>query len=745
MAGLSAAGRWRRRLALALRLWRFVPLATALALAARRARGPAPPAPQPHGDAGGGISVIVPERGTPDLLAETLAALELALAALDVPRQAIVVVNGADAAGYAALRARHASIEWQFHAQPLGYNEAVRQGLARATQPWTYLLNSDMRLEPDALRTLLRERRPWVFALASQIFFSDANKRREETGWCDFHPNPDTPEVYDRTPRADARLLRGSLYAGGGSSLFRTDVLRRYVADSVDYTPFYWEDADWGIRAWVEGWEVLFCPASRAWHHHRGTVRRYYAQDEVDRIIARNALLFDLRHAWTGRRAATLLRAIAQADARTRRELAGIGLARRAYRMRLATLQARQRGLRFDLRTLDRWSDPARTPLSTDVAPRRPRVLLVAPFALFPPAHGGARRVAELVARLRERVDFLLLGDEGSLYGAAAEPWFDGFVAAHLIEGRGDRAGEAPLPLTQRMARHVWPGLRAELERLIARYDPDIVQVEFMELAALGAERRGRARWLLALHDVYLTGGVDMQGDAAQVAALRAFDARTVCSPEDAALLPSDLPATLVGNGAIDRRSTYRPSASAPPQLLFMGPFRYAQNRDGILEFIDRAWAPLRARFPNLVLTILGGVESAAVAAQDARLRQPGIALVSDFVEPAPYLAACTLSINPQHAIRGSSIKLIESLLAGRVCVSTRDGARGFGDAGLAGLVLADDIGAMAEPIARLLADDDARHACERADDTRLDAFTWDAMAERQFALYRRLLDKESA
>src|SRR6185295_10772948 len=100
-------------------------------------------------------------------------------------------------------------------------------------------------------------------------------------------------------------------------------------------------------------------------------------------------------------------------------------------------------------------------------------------------------------------------------------------------------------------------------------------------------------------------------------------------------------------------------------------------------------WPALRARFPDLVLTILGGAESAQIAAAEPALKQPGVELVTEFVDPAPYLDQCTLTINPQRNIRGSSIKLIESLLAGRVCVSTADGARGFSDCGLEGLVLA--------------------------------------------------------
>ncbi len=728
-----------RRARTAGRLWRFVPLALALFAVERLTRrAPAPLAPKRAAADCPGLSVIVPERGTPEFLAQTLEALAAALDQIDEPVQVIVVVNGAAAADYAELQTRHRRFEWQFHPRALGYNGAVLAGLAQARHDWTYLLNSDMRLERDALHEILAQRRPWVFAITSQIFFSDPARRREETGWSDFHPNPLVPEVYDREVSAEARLVRGNLYPGGGSSLCRTAVLRRYVRDSVDFTPFYWEDADWGIRAWSEGWEVLFCPASRAWHHHRGTVRRYYDEQEVARVIRRNAQLFDLRHDWTGRTPLTQLRDISLLDAASRRELGGIGLALRAARVRLATRRARQRGVRFDLVAVDRWIGESR--FMSPTQPRKPRVLLASPFALFPPAHGGARRVTELLQRLAADVDFILLSDERSLYGDAAESWFSPLLATHLVEGRGDRAGEAPQAIDVRMQRCAWRGMRERLEHLVDRYSPDIVQVEFMELAGLAQERRAPQYWVLALHDVYLSGKPeDAASDAAQRTAMARFDALTVCSAEDAALLPSSPSATQIGNGAVDRRAQYARSPDTP-RLLFMGPFRYAPNLQGLLEFLDTAWPVLRAQHPDLQLTVLGGEESAAIAANEPRLRQPGIELVSRFVDPTPYLAACTLSINPQREIRGSSIKLIESLLAGRVCVSTTDGARGFADAGLQGLATADSIAAMAAPILALLGDSTMRHARERADDATLDRFTWDAMAARQLALYQQLL-----
>jgi GT2 family glycosyltransferase len=683
-----------------------------------------------------GLAVIVPERGTPDLLAETLAALMAALARVDEPRQVIVVVNGAPRGDYAALQQRWPDIEWQFHAAALGYNGAVAAGLADVRHDWTYLLNSDMRLAEDALTQLLPYRHDYVFSITSQIFFVDADRRREETGWSDFHPNHEFAEVYERDP-GNAQLARGNLYPGGGSSLCRSAPLRRYVAGSRDYSPFYWEDADWGIRAWSEGWELVFCPASHAHHHHRGTVRRYYEQAEVERVIRRNELLFDLRHRWTGRHPLRSLLRLSRLDARSRRELRGIGLALRLLQARSATQRARRHGLRFERITRDRWYAPRRADDR-----ERPRVLLVSPFALFPPAHGGARRIAELVLRLSAEVDFFLLSDEASLYGEASEPWLAHFQGAQLLEGRGDVPGEAPLLLAARLQRHAWPGLRTALETTLAQFRPHIVQVEFMELAQLASDRDTRARWLLALHDVYLSGRAeDAADDAFQRTAIARFDRVIACSAEDAALLAPQN-ATLIGNGAVDRRAGYTPSPDG--LLLFMGPFRYAQNLHGILAFLDSAWPLLRAEFPQLRLRILGGTEAAAVAQADARLRQDGIELISAFVDPAPHLAGCSLSINPQQDIRGSSIKLIESLLAGRVCASTADGARGFAGQGLQGLITTGSIADLAAVIAPLLRDAALRRRVECADARILDNYTWDAMAARQAAVYRELQQKES-
>lgn len=675
-----------------------------------------------------GVSLIIPERGTPDLLAETLRAAKAALQQIDEVGQVIVVVNGAPKNDYAELVRLHGDVEWIFENQALGYNGAVMRGLVAARHGWTYLLNSDMRLDDRALLELLPHRSSNTFSLTSQIFFADPERRREETGLSDFIANADTPEVFERVPIDDVVLP--CLYPGGGSSLLRTDVLRRYVADSRDYRPFYWEDADWGVQAWRDGWTVLFCPRSHAWHHHRATVTRYYEADEIDRIVRRNAFLFDLRHAWTGRTINAAMDSIAAFNGATQRELRGLGLALRMLKSRAAALRAQREGI--DYAHLQKHY-PTLPPKRA-----KPVVLLVSPFALFPPSHGGARRVAELVSRLRDRYDFILLSDEASLYDEDAREGLVQFRAFHLIEGRGDLVGEGPLSFRERMQRHAWPRLRTTLQHLIESYRPNLIQIEFMELARLIEDRVDQLPWTLSLHDV-MVGVDDGETDLEQQALIARYDAVAVCSPEDAALLQR-ADAQLVRNGAIDRRAAYHPSTSTPPTLLFMGPLRYGPNRRGIEAFLDDVWPVLRHDHADIRLVILGGIGARQLVAADSRYADTRLELVDRYVDPTSYLATATLTLNPLIDIRGSSLKLMESLLAGRVCVTTTDGARGLGDDHPLAAEVCACIGDMAAPISRLIRDETERHRRESPHDPCLDALTWTASAAAQAQLYQSLL-----
>ncbi len=665
-----------------------------------------------------GVSVVIPECGTPDLLGRALDHLGPALAGITEPTEIIVVVNGAPQAVYAPLQQRHPQVHWQFHVPALGFGGALAEGLAAVRFGAVYLHNSDMAIEPDALALLLPWRQPQVFAVASQIFFDDPSKRREETGWGDLRFESDRACLFDRTPEAGFQV-RGALYAGGGSSLFDTALLRRFAAMTQAYAPFYWEDADWGLQAWRHGLEVLFNPASVAWHRHRATISRDYGAAEIERIVSRNRLLFELRNLHELRPAWQALREAAWPTVKDLSRPFRLGeiVRQRAAHPPFATIDIEQTSRHVYARPAA--SDP------------RPLVLVVSPYRVLPPRHGSAWRTWRLCEALAARWRFMLLSDEAHGHDASSWERMGPFDSVHLVGGRK----EGPQDRVSRIGSHSHAALQAELDRLVAVHRPAIVQVEHVELSALKVPAGTPA--LLVAHDVLIGTGGQEAADRFERDRLAAFDAVVVCSREDADLL-RPLRAAVVPNGALVRAPCEGDGAGRA-SLLFAGPFRYAPNRQGLQRFLEQVFPALRARFPELNLVVLAGDGGRDLVAEDPWFRQAGVVIEEGVDDVGPWLARCALTINPLQGTRGSSLKLAESLAAGRVCVSTADGARGFVDAELPGLLIAADIPGMLEPLTRMLADEPARLRLEQALVACAGSFAWSHSALTQERVYEQL------
>ncbi|MFO1306666.1 MAG: glycosyltransferase [Burkholderiales bacterium] len=701
---------WRQRL-------RLAPLSLAAAVADRVASTALPHRESRIGPWPAGIAVIVPERDAPDLLREALLKLREALQPVREPTQVIVAANGAPRERYDAVAREFPDVEWEHSDVPLGFAGAIERGLARVRLGGTYLLNNDMALEAEAIAPLLPLRGERVFAIGSQILQFDATGRRQETGFTDWYVDDGGLRLYHAPVPGE---VAKHLCASGGAALFRTSLLARYLPASRAYDPFYWEDVEWGLRAWRDGFDVLFCPQSRAAHRHRATTSRFYAPDELARIVERNRLLFDARHGASGEGADALMQRVCNLPYPSQRELASAdcakGVLAHRWRARRAPQPLPPPRIGGDARIASSYSFRLR-----ERRPAAKSALFVAPFAVFPPRHGGARRVAELIRGLKRDVDVALAGDEATLYDARSFADFDGLRSVRLVQRRDDDAPDAS-DLAARARAHCHPALADAVRAAVAEDPRAAVVVQHAELVPLVRQRTGAGRWILDLHDAFTRDDFASDEDHATfIRDLAQYDAVCVCSPEDATLVAHARVVT-IANGADVRAVDYVPSQGA--RLLFVGPFRYAPNRAGIARFLADAWPHVRRAVPDATLTVLGGDESLAIARDDAAFAQPGVEVLGHRDDVPRLLAGCALAINPLANIRGSAVKLVETLAAGRACVTTSDGARGF--AGSApGIVIVPDVAAMAEPIVSLLRDAARRHAIERTDAARLDAFGW--------------------
>ncbi len=681
---------------------------------------------------GNGVSIIVPERGNGTMLSECLSAALSAARRLPHPFEVIVVVDGGGEDDYRNLATEFQPVRWIFNRDPVGFSGAVRKGLDAARHDWVYLLNNDMILEEAALSEAMSWRAPHIFAVGSQIFFKDPARRREETGWTRFRIRQGCIETYDDLPE-DPVTVRGAAYASGGSSLFQKRLLREILGSEDPYYPFYWEDFEWSAVAWKMGYETRFCPASKAWHYHRGTISRYYSPAEVGRIFVRNALQFQMRNMRHLGSFEQVCARIMELDPVSFWDLVGKKNVRRVF-------QARIRSARYPFDDTCLQYVCARYYLKRPLEHSKPAVLFVSPFAICPPSHGGAMRMHRLLQRLSEDFDLIVLSDEHEAYSEASRRYFEGLHSVHLVGGRS----ELPEDMHTRIGRinsHCHPALRNELKRRIACDRPDLVQIEFMELAGLIETSRKAVPWAITLHEVTLSDHAPgpSEEDIRETSLIDRYDAAITCSAEDTNLLENTSKATIGPNG-MDLDGFEYESSEKNSAILFLGPFRYKPNLEGVQLFLEKVYPGLREMMPRLELWALGGHGAVDKAAGLDCFKKAGVTVYDFIPDPRPFLYRCAVTINPLIGSRGSSLKLIESIAAGRVCVSTVDGARGFVEAGFPSLFTKDRVEDFFEPLERLLRDPFWRVSIEKPDRRRLEQYSWADSARKQSAVYQRLL-----
>ncbi|UCF38592.1 MAG: glycosyltransferase, partial [Acidobacteriota bacterium] len=677
-----------------------------------------------------GVSVIIPERDSPEMLQECVGSVFRAASTLNEAVEVVVVTNGCDRAEYFSLKKLFPELIFIHSDPPLSFTRAILAGLKVARYGGVYLLNSDVILEEEALHEVLKWRSPNVSAVASQILEPDPTRRREETGWTQLQVQNLQIELVDLFPE-DETTVRGNLYAGGGASLFHRDLLKRILGWTDPYAPFYWEDVDWGLRSWRMGYEVLFSPASKAQHRHRATVSRYYAPAEIRRIFQRNALQFELRNRLTGADSVQLVRTVRRLDPQSKKELASL---RNCGSLLFDSLHSLVTGLR-PWRPELAFKKVYRNPIVKDRS--KPCLLIVSPFAIYPPRHGGAVRTQSLVRELARDFQVVIVSDEADQYGSSAE--IDETICSlHLVRGRK----ELPTGTASRKDRirsHCHPALIKELDRVLTVYSPSIIQLEHIELAGLIESGLKRDLiWSLMLHDVYLTESSSSQDDLYEKSLLSQFDQLFAVSPEDVELLKG-FDVAVIPNG-IDLHGASYTSSRGSSTILFMGPFRYRPNLEGIRLFLQRVYPQLRLKIPEVDLVILGGKGAMQHLADLNPEHLDKVTVLDSVPETRSWLERSAVTINPLYGIRGSSIKLLESLAAGRVCVSTLEGARGFSSLPLRSLLTVPSIEGFAAVLERLIKDEEHRISLERPPLEQLEQLTWAKSGQKLRETYASIL-----
>ncbi len=747
-------------------------LAGADLLALLRPRRPLPADEQPSNRA---ATFVIPNWNGRDLLERYLPSV--IAAAAGSPENEVLVVDNASTDGSAEfLRERFPQVRVLALDRNRGFGGGSNAGFRAARNDIVVLLNSDMRVEPDLLQPLLDGfSNPRVFAVSGQIFFTDPNKRREETGltegaWLEGRLH--VRHIIDQRVRS----LFPVFYAGGGSSAYDR---RKFLAlggfDPL-YEPFYLEDTDVSYLAWKRGWTVHYEPRSVVYHEHRGTIGRRFDEAFIRTVLRKNYLLFAWKNIHDWRRLVGQLANVygsmwvrlLTGDTPTRtsppalvkafRQLPRVLAARRRARSLavISDTEAFLRPLGGYFRDRYECPDPAREKLN---------VLFLSPYPIHPPVHGGAVFMSQTLQELARlaRVHLLCLLDKESEIETHRQLEEICASVEFLVRMPHDRGGwSALLPHAARVFSN--RDLAWRLHRTLFTEKIDVVQVEYTQLAVYAAAFHRIATFLFE-HDIYFqsiargwrrerspvrlvkSGFEYLRALRFELRAIREFDAVQVCTPENRRFLESFLGRKTPGRtplvdglrAGIDvGRYRFVANGREPDTLLFVGNFQHLPNQQALNFFWLRVWPIVRRERPRTRLVIVGAQSGPGFAqAFDA----PGVEFrgeVADIREP---LERYAVFVCPVLAGSGVRVKLLEAFAAGIPAVSTTVGAEGLATSSGELVELADAPEEFAQKTIVLLADPlRARAMAERA--RREVEQNWDmrVLTARLEAHYRKVL-----
>jgi glycosyltransferase involved in cell wall biosynthesis len=348
------------------------------------------------------------------------------------------------------------------------------------------------------------------------------------------------------------------------------------------------------------------------------------------------------------------------------------------------------------------------------------RILIVTPY--LPHAHvghGGGTAVRQMVRALARRHEVTVL----SLRRAADPPDDEVALGAGVrletvaFRDRSARGLADQLGLCGDRARAAWrawrtghphyvakyhhPALMARARGLVADLQPDVVQVEYLQLADVAldlARARGTATRPRLVLDSHEHGALPLRRRAATAswwqrrrleARARAWDrlARRVSRQVDTMLCVTEQDHELLARAGASNLTTVplgidtealQPVRAALPrrQVLFVGSFAHPPNRTAAALLCEQIWPAVRPSLPDWTLVLAGPGSDTFL---DQRPQTSAGIEATGFVDDLTELfAESRVFAAPLFEGGGIKIKILEALARGIPVVTTPIGAEGI-------------------------------------------------------------------
>jgi GT2 family glycosyltransferase len=164
-----------------------------------------------------------------------------------------------------------------------GFSSNVNDGVRAAKGDLIFLLNSDAVPSVDCLEAVLPHfENSQVFSVGCNVG-GGWSWARWSKGWF----------WHNQMGKETDTLWHQTLWASGGSGVFRKDLWVKMGGLDESMNPFYVEDVDLGYRATKRGYINIFEPKSKVEHYkEKGVIEENFSKKKVSDTAERNTLIF---------------------------------------------------------------------------------------------------------------------------------------------------------------------------------------------------------------------------------------------------------------------------------------------------------------------------------------------------------------------------------------------------------------------------------------------------------------------
>lgn len=356
----------------------------------------------------------------------------------------------------------------------------------------------------------------------------------------------------------------------------------------------------------------------------------------------------------------------------------------------------------------------------------RPKVLLVTPTCPVPPTAGAPLRTSGWLRAAASAAELAVATLIRTPEEAAALAELRALVQ-HVVAVPAHRTAPArlcdrvlaavtgrPLPVVAGASRQ----LRLAIERLIADWPPDVVQLEQLAAAPyLELARRPRCAIVYSAHNVesrVVAGPPEgrSRSTMAHVRRTAALETTMATAADRVVAVTAAEAAWFAARGATavtianalwleDLPLRRGISDEDPPTLLFVGHLAYPPNRDAALRLVRDILPRVHSHDPRVRCVIAGRRPPREVR----RLIRHGVDIVADSLDLGALWAQASVFVCPLRWGGGSRLKLIEAAARGVPIATTRAGVEGLELRAGEDVTVADDDVGLAAATLELLAD----------------------------------------